>query len=66
MLRKLAARIAAISVSVVVDAGFDPEQFAYNDPTGNFWLLRSGFYQSDRGNDLASSEGAPNSNCSIF
>ncbi|MCA9199791.1 MAG: CRISPR-associated helicase Cas3' [Planctomycetales bacterium] len=52
-LRKLAARIAAITVSVYVQAGFDPEQFSDRDPTDNFWLLRPGYYRSDRGIDLA-------------
>lgn len=65
-LRKLASRIAAISVSVYVQGDFDCDQFADRDPTGNFWLLRSGLYQSNRGIDFASTEKTTDSNFAIF
>jgi CRISPR-associated endonuclease/helicase Cas3 len=65
-LRKLASRIALISVSVYVQGDFDCDQFADRDPTGNFWLLHSGLYQSNRGIDFASTEKTTDSNFAIF
>ena len=52
-LRKLSSRVAAVSVSIYVPNEFAPERFAERDATGNFWLLRRGFYQANRGMDLS-------------
>lgn len=48
-LRNLAARIAAVSVSVYTTKVADPELFARKDPTGTFWFLNKGNYFSERG-----------------
>lgn len=51
-LRNLSPRIAAITVSVYAKPDWLPEQFSDLDATGNFYLLRAGFYSSERGLDL--------------
>jgi len=51
-LRNLSPRIAAITVSVYAKPDWPPEQFSDLDATGNFHLLRAGFYSSERGLDL--------------
>ena len=55
-LRTLSSRLASISVSVYVQANFPPERYAKLDATGNFWLLQTGFYDSQRGIDLDPSD----------
>jgi hypothetical protein len=52
VLRNLSPRIAAITVSVYAKPDWVPEQFSDLDATGNFHLLRAGFYSSERGLDL--------------
>ena len=54
--RSLSSRLASISVSVYVQSNFAPERYARLDATGNFWLLRAGFYDSQRGIDLDPSD----------
>ena len=49
-LRKLAPRIALVTVSIWGRQGFKPESVAY--PVGGFWFLRDGFYDEKRGLDL--------------
>jgi len=56
-LRSLSSRIAAVSVSIYVRKDFRPERFAERDATGNFWLLRRGFYEQSRGMDLSQDKG---------
>jgi CRISPR-associated endonuclease/helicase Cas3 len=51
-LRSLSSRLASISVSVYVPPSFVPERYSNLDATGNFWLLKAGFYDSQRGIDL--------------
>jgi CRISPR-associated endonuclease/helicase Cas3 len=51
-LRQLSSRIAAVSVSVYARNVDDPGRFADKDGTGNFWLLKRGYYSSDRGLSL--------------
>lgn len=51
-LRNLSPRIAAITVSVYAKPEWQPEQFSDPDATGNFYLLRAGYYSSERGLDL--------------
>ena len=56
--RRLVARIARLTVSVYLREGFDPSH--YGDPFPNevkedaawFWLLRAGYYTTERGLDL--------------
>ena len=60
-LRSVSGRLAAISVSIFVRGDFGPERFANLDATGNFWLLKPGFYDSQRGIDLDPSENADES-----
>lgn len=55
-LRALSSRLASISVSIYAQPDFVPERFAMLDPTGNFWLLKPGFYESQRGIDLEPSD----------
>lgn len=45
--RKLAGRIAMVSVSIYANPHFQPQQIA-NEYLGH-WLLREGYYSSDRG-----------------
>ncbi len=52
-LRKLASRVAAVTVSVYSREGFSPDRFADRDATDNFWLLRPGYYTSERGIDFS-------------
>ncbi len=49
-LRKLAPRIALVTVSIWGKHGFVPESVAYQ--VGGFWFLRDGFYDEKRGLDL--------------
>lgn len=49
-LKLLAGRIAQVTVSVFATRGFDPDDIAYR--YGNEWLLREGFYSSERGLEL--------------
>jgi CRISPR-associated endonuclease/helicase Cas3 len=51
-IRKLASQLALITVSIYANEGIDPEIFATLDETGNFLLLKPGYYQSGRGIDL--------------
>mgnify|MGYP000663302113 CR=1 FL=1 len=48
--RSLAGRIARISVSIFARSGFSPEQIA-SEYLGH-WILREGYYDSDRGINL--------------
>ena len=57
-LRSLSSRLACISVSVYVQSNFAPERYANLDATGNFWLLRAGFYDLQRGLDLDPNDAA--------
>ncbi len=57
-LRSVSGRLASISVSIFVRGDFNPERYANLDATGNFWLLKSGYYDSQRGVDLDPSENA--------
>ena len=56
-MRKLASQIALVSVSVYDnpngEEAIDVGAVSDLDPTGNFNLLKSGFYQSGRGIDLS-------------
>jgi len=45
--RKLAGRIARISVSIYARPGFHPQQIA--DEYLGHWILREGYYSSNRG-----------------
>ena len=58
--RKLAARIARVSVSVYARREFDPSRFADRDPMGFHWVLRPGFYKPGRGLDLRLPDVEPN------
>lgn len=49
-LKLLAGRIAQVTVSVFANRGFEPDDIAYK--CGNEWLLREGFYSSERGLEL--------------
>ena len=51
-LRSLAGRVAQVTVSVYARSGFIPEDIA--EPMKNLWLLKSGYYSSERGIDLPS------------
>jgi CRISPR-associated endonuclease/helicase Cas3 len=51
-LRELAPRIASITVSVYAKPEWNPEGYSDLDPTGNFYLLREGYYSAERGLDL--------------
>ena len=57
-IRKLASRLALITVSVYANSEIDPENFATLDATGNFMLLKPGFYDQNRGIDLDGYEDA--------
>lgn len=46
--RKLAGRIAMVSVSIYAQPRFQPRQIA-DEYLGHHWLLREGYYSSDRG-----------------
>jgi CRISPR-associated endonuclease/helicase Cas3 len=56
--RRLAARIARLTVSVYLREGLDPARYGDPFPTGAkddaawFWLLNSGHYTTERGLDL--------------
>ena len=50
--RRLAARVARVSVSVYTRKELDPSSFADRDPMGFHWVLRPGFYEAGRGLDL--------------
>jgi CRISPR-associated endonuclease/helicase Cas3 len=45
--RRLAGRIARVSVSIFATFNFDPRQIA-DDYLGH-WVLREGYYSADRG-----------------
>lgn len=49
-LRRLAPRLALVTVSVWSKPSFDPASVA--DPVGLFWFVRDGFYDINRGLDL--------------
>jgi CRISPR-associated endonuclease/helicase Cas3 len=56
--RRLAARVSLLTVSVYLRDGFDPSRYGEPFPPGKtareawFWLLKPGYYTSDRGLDL--------------
>ena len=50
VLRKLAPRLAQVTVNVWEKRGFTPENIAY--PIGLFWFVRKGFYDPTRGLDI--------------
>ena len=50
-LRRLAPRVARVTVSVWEQRGFHPENIAYQ--VGLSWFVRKGFYDSRRGLDIA-------------
>jgi CRISPR-associated endonuclease/helicase Cas3 len=58
--RRLAARVALQTVSVYLREGLEPSRYADPFPPGKadseawFWLLRPGYYTSERGLDLGS------------
>ena len=51
-LRGLSGRLASISVAIYVKEDFQAERYATLDATDNFWLLKPGFYEPERGIDL--------------
>jgi CRISPR-associated endonuclease/helicase Cas3 len=55
-LRRLAGRIARVSVSLYARPTMDPADYACLDPTGRFWLLRPGYYHPATGLQLARPE----------
>ncbi|MBS3966890.1 MAG: CRISPR-associated helicase Cas3' [Truepera sp.] len=50
-LRRLAPRLAQVTVNVWEQRGFNPENIAYQ--VGPFWFVREGFYDDKRGLDIA-------------
>jgi CRISPR-associated endonuclease/helicase Cas3 len=50
-LKRLAPRLAQVTVSIWAQRGFSPEAIAY--PVGPFWFVYTGFYDSKRGLDVA-------------
>jgi CRISPR-associated endonuclease/helicase Cas3 len=50
-LKRLAPRLAQVTVNVWAQRGFDPASIAYQ--VGPFWFVHEGFYDKERGLDIA-------------
>ena len=57
-IRKLASELAEITVSIYANDEIAPTDFADLDATGNFLMLKKGYYKSNRGIDLDGNEEA--------